>query len=242
MRVADEPEPSRAPESSYARRLVAAFPVFVAASVAFLYSLGSIELVGQLREDHVDALAALPLVPLQQVLGRGIWVVTHELPWLLILGVVGIYLGERVGHKGSKRKREIANGAIGLFGCAVLLALAPLVLVRMLLTLCAGVVVAFPVRERFARRFSLNEIAAAGAVFAILYTASGAIVTPDHLPVAKLKLENGSASGALIAFDGSTWYLGRHGKIDAIPTRFVRSSRIERVGRHHDRPLWRLSS
>jgi hypothetical protein len=209
-----------AAESSAARQLATAFPVVVAISVAFMYSLGAIELVGQLREDHVDALAALPLVPLQQVLGRGIWVATHELWWMLVVASVGVVFAQRVERVESRPKR------IGLL--------------RMLLAVVVGLVVAWPFRERIVQGLSFTEVIAASATFAILYAASGAVVTPEHLPVAKLKLESGSARGALVAVDGSSWYLSRSGMIDAIPTRSVVSSRIERIGRRHYKPLWRL--
>jgi hypothetical protein len=115
-----------------------------------------------------------------------------------------------------------------------------LVLVRYLVTAVAAGIVALAFRERFTRRFSLGEVVGAGAIFAVLFTASGALITPHHLPVAKLRLENGSASGALVVFDGSTWYLGRNGRIDAIPDRSVLSSRIERIAHRGDKPLWRL--
>jgi hypothetical protein len=132
------------------------------------------------------------------------------------------------------------RGTISILGVVVLLVLAPLMVARMLLTVVVSVAIGLPFRERFLRGFSFNEIIAAASVFAVLYAASGAVVTPDHLPAAKLKLESGSASGALVAFDGSTWYLGRSGRIDAVPSRSVRSSRIERIGRRHYKPLWRL--
>jgi hypothetical protein len=230
-----------AAKGSAARQLAAAFPVVVAVSVAFLYSLGAIELVGQLREDHVDALGALPLVPLQQVLGRGIWVATHELWWLVLLGVVGVALAERVDYLESGRKKVAIKGTYGVLGLVfVLLALPALDLVRYVVTFGAAVFVAWGFRERFTGRFSLGEIVGAGAIFAVLFTASGALVRPHHLPVAELQLENGSVSGALVAYDGSTWYLGRSSRIDAIPSRSVISSRIERVRHRHDESLWRL--
>lgn len=231
---------AEAAEGSAARQLATAFPVVVAVSVAFLYSLGAIELVGQLREDHIDALAALPLVPLQQVLGRGIWVATHELPWMLGAAVLGIVLAQGGERVESRRKRVAIQVVFALLGIGWLLVFLPLLVIRMLLTIAVGLVVAWPFRERIMRGLSFNEIIAASAVFAVLYAASGAIVMPDHLPVAKLKLESGSTKGALVAFDGSTWYLSRDGRIDAIPTRSVLSSRIERIGRHHYKPLWRL--
>jgi hypothetical protein len=239
--VADSGTRAEAAEGSAARQLATAFPVVVAVSVAFLYSLGAIELVGQLREDHIDALAALPLVPLQQVLGRGIWAATHQLWWLVLLGVLGVALAEGVDSIESDRKRAGIKRGYAVLGCVLLILVLPaLDLVRYLVTFVAAIFVAFGFRERFSREFSLGEIAGAGAIFAVLYTASGALVTPHHLPVAKLQLDNGSARGALIAFDGSTWYLGRSGQIDAIPTRSVVSSRIERVRHRHHRPLWRI--
>jgi len=233
----------RRPEAAdtFARGLATAVPVLVAVSVAFLYSLGAIELVRQTKEVHVDALAALPLVPLQQVLGRGIWVATYELPWMLAVGTLGIVLfsaGDPIGQPKSRRTR--ASEAVVALGFVFLLVLAPVMIARVLLTVVVGIFAALPFRERFLRGFAFNEIIAAAAVYAVLYAASGAVVTPDHLPVAKLRLETGSMSGALVAFDGSTWYIGGSGKIDAIPTRSVVSSRIDRVGRRSYKPLWRL--
>lgn len=232
---------AEAAEGSAARQLATAFPVVIVVSVAFLYSLGAIELVGQLREDHVDALAALPLVPLQQVLGRGIWVATHQLWWLVPLAVLAVAFADAIDHVDSRRKELGVKGAVGILaGVFFLLAVPALVLVRYLFTFVGSAPIAFGFRERFTRRFSLGEILGAGAIAAVLYTVSGALVTPHHLPVAELRLDSGSARGALVAFDGSTWYLGRSGKIDAIPTRSVVSSRIERIPHRHDKSLWRL--
>jgi hypothetical protein len=238
--VTDSGTRAEAAESSSARQLATAFPVFVAISVAFLYSLGAIELVGQLREDHVDALAALPLVPLQQVLGRGIWVATIELPWMLAVAVLGIVIAQGVERVESRRERLGVQALFVILGVGGLFVFMPLLLIRMLITVAIGLVVAWPFRERIMRGLSFNEIVAASAVFAVLYAASGAVVMPEHLAVAKLKLESGSTKGALVAFDGSSWYLNRNGKIDAIPARAVLSSRIERIGRRHYKPLWRF--
>src|SRR5207249_3225609 len=100
-----------------------------------------------------------------------------------------------------------ASGVVGLLGIVLLFVAAPLIVARILLTVVVGVVVALPFRDRLLRGLLFNEAIAAAAVIAVLYAASGAVATPDHLPVAKLRLENGSARGALVAFDGSIWYL-----------------------------------
>jgi hypothetical protein len=241
MRVSDSGTRREAADGAPVRQLALAFPVVVAVSVALLYRLGAIELVGQLRKDHVDALAALPLVPLQQVLGRGIWVATHQLWWIVALAVLGVALAEGTEHVDSRRKRVGVKGAVGVLGGVFfVLAIPALVLVRYIVTFVAAGIAAFAFREGFTRRFSLSEIVGAGALFAVLYTVSGAVITPHHLPVAKLRLENGSASGALVAYDGSTWYLVRSGSIDAIPARSILSSRIERIRRRHDKSVWQL--
>jgi hypothetical protein len=231
---------AEAAEASAARQLATAFPVVVAVSVAFLYSLGAIELVGQLKEEHVDALAALPLVPLQQVLGRGIWVVTHELWWILAVSIAGALGTEGVDRVESSRTRFGIKTIYVLVGCAVVIWTPLLGLFRWLFTIGLTLIAALAFRNRLRLPFAFRELMGLAAVFAVVYTVSGAFLTPDHLPIAKLQLRNGSTRGVLVAFDGAMWYLGESGRIGAVPNQNVLSSRIERVPHRHDKSLWRL--
>jgi hypothetical protein len=175
-----------------------------------------------------------------RVLGRGIWVATHQLWWILAVSIAGTLSAGRADRVESSRKRVGIKAVYVLMGCAVVIWTPLLELSRWLLTIGLILIAARAFRNNLRLPLSFRELMGLAAVFAVVYTVSGALLTPAHLPVANLKLRNGSTSGALVAFDGATWYLGESGRIDATPNQNVVSSRIERVRHRHDKSLWQL--
>jgi hypothetical protein len=86
-------------------RVLSAVTGVAALAVGFLYSVGAVLIAGQLRTTEIATRDVLPVVPLPQMLGRGMSVLLGSFGLavaLVFLAAVGIFLGQR--HESTWRR------------------------------------------------------------------------------------------------------------------------------------------
>lgn len=192
----------------------------------------------------MDSLTALPLIPIEQMLARGIalglnlGVPLGLLAFALALQHAG--LDWTLGRLAQSRPLPIARVVIIALGLAFLwiVATTPLIYLAKLgvgaaLSVVVGVLI-HPHLTGFTRHLVLTSAMLIGFVL------SGAYLTPDPLPTVSLRLTNGrTVSGRLIAQRGQDWVLGTGGAARIHETGEVVSSRIYPTRSHISRTtLW----
>jgi hypothetical protein len=80
-------------------RMLLAVPGLAALGLGGIYALGALAYYGQFREAGLDAIQAMPLVPVNQLLGRGIGVATSQffqaVVFIVLTAIVGAAIGLR---------------------------------------------------------------------------------------------------------------------------------------------------
>jgi len=232
-------------------RVLAALPAAIALGVASLYSLGTLLSAAELRHEGVELTAGLRLIPLEQILARGIGSAiviaagVGLIAWLLPL----LWRWDRQVAANERRTRERQVGASTADQQAVVWMLAVLCGVLATLSLLfAPLFVAcvsafflgrmawsFHVAERPPRALTT---AVAMFVFAAAACIGQAFANPRPLPnVTLTRAGGGTVGGKLVAVSSDGWYVAsRPDTVIAVPADKVVLGRVEL----HPHSVWTL--
>lgn len=239
--------------------LLQIIPALVALGLGCIYAFGAISVLGQFESADLDALQTLPLVPIDQILARGIGSITQvailSLP-VALFGAVGVFRWdeEAASRARSKSKDSAPEGQTRTMPNRLLLLLMLLIVGALLfvpsdfLTILVFGLASMGVAIRVVRKRLLAEgrlwrtqaFVAGYTAFVLVATASGSLVRSAPLPEASLRLERGGMlNGGLVASTGSTWYLAREdGEVLGVPTENVVRSEITYLDPETDSSLF----
>jgi len=220
-------------------------PVVIALSVGALYTVGAVVTTGQLRRAHLVVRDTLPLVPLPQLLGRGMSVFLKPFAGVLAIALVfvaAVIFGEWIesalearsrGWTQSRRRMMRSTGV--LVGVSALALLSPLDVA--IGVACCSLVLTLWVLDVTRLRPALLLFAAAAGVMLLALS----FYRPE--PLARVTIERRQEpviSGDLITTAGSTWYLGQgHRNFVAVLPSDVRWVQVD-SGPHSTPPIYRL--
>jgi hypothetical protein len=228
---------------SLAERL-SLLPLVIAIFVGVLYTVGAVLTTGQLRRANLVVRDTLPLVPLPQLLGRGMSVFLK--PFAGVLGIVLVFiavlvLGSRIERALDGRTAGWNSGErVAARGVVVLAAIGALVLVSppqvaVGISVCA-LVLGFWVWSILPLRESLLLFAGLTALMLL----GLAFYRPEPLPTVTLRTSTqGVVHGDLITTANGTWYIGR-GKRNfvAVSAGDIQSLEVD-SGPHSSPPIFR---
>jgi hypothetical protein len=233
-------------------RWVPLVPVVIACSLAGIYTLGAISIFGQFLAADLDGAQTMPLVPIDQILARGIGAIIDQ----SILGVLGIsaaYMisafedlrkarAQREGHVPSTSDPpdegggEIFTGQMGIGMWIVLLVAAFFVPFGLVTMIGAGLLTIQAVIPRV-RDWMLEQgyekwrptaFLAGYCAFLVVSAVVGAFTRASPLPDVTLERSaRGSIHGGLVAENDSNWFVAKpDGTVLSVPGRAVDISRI----------------
>jgi hypothetical protein len=202
----------------------------VALSLAILYALGTCDLIGQVLYAGLRPSDTLTLIPIEQILARGIVVGIEAIVTIVALAATlaiteVVFFAIQSVRKSPPRRAAVIRVAIlwSIVWCVfiswqVLLQLIPVFVVLFLLR---------PVWSNPPLR--LRAVLVVAVTVAISTSLTTSLIFPDPLPSVDLKDEKQEpiASGELIAETDSTWHLASNGISVAIPTSRVARADIE---------------
>lgn len=213
---------------------LATAPAVLACSLAAIYALGAVSIFGQFLAADLDAVQTMPLVPIDQILARGIGAIIDQAK----LGLFAVSLAYMVsavedlvetraakpGGTASARQQQPGSGGMGRrLGIALPVAMLfggfflPFGLVT---TLGAGLLAMqalIPrVRDALVERGHAKWRPAAFLIgyggFLIVSAVVGAFTRATPLPEATLIRDSGSLiRGGLVAQNGSDWFIAEDG-------------------------------
>jgi len=240
--IADQPSPSHPSSRSIAERL-SLLPLAIGLFVGILYTVGAVLTTGQLRKANLVVRDTLPLVPLPQLLGRGMSVFLK--PFAGVLGIALVFVAvvvlggeieralERLTTGWGTGRRRAVRGAVVLAGVAVLVLLSP-PSVAIGIAACSLVLVLW-VRNMLPLRTTLLLFAAVTVVMLLAL----AFYRPEPLAKVKIETSRGTVRGDLITSTAGTWYVGRHDRTFVA----IASGDVNRLevcsGPHSSRPVFR---
>jgi hypothetical protein len=237
--VAAEPSSSR----SLVERL-SLLPLVVAVFVGILYTVGAVLTTGQLRRANLVVRDTLPLVPLPQLLGRGMSVFLKPFAGLLAIVLVFIavlVLGSRLERALERRtegwstgRRRAARAGAIVLAVAVLALLSP-PQVAIGVAACALVLALWVLG-----RLPLREALLLFAGLAALTLLALAFYRPEPLATVTIRTStHGVVHGDLITTANGTWYVGQGRRnFVAIEGSDIRSLEVD-SGPHSSRPIFR---
>ncbi len=220
-------------------RALLLLPGVAAFGLAVLYTLGAVLLSGELRGADLRISDALPLIPLEQVLARGIGtavVVGLATPLfvLVFLAVEGLSRRARAQPRASAVEADESSNVwlVGrLVGYPISLA-SPLLLplVSIAVVVC-GVLALLLVESLWEATISARSLFAAGAATVAFSLLASGFFNPPPLADVSIEREHGTAAGGkLVAATGDSWYVAAgKGRIRAIPADQVRVATIRPV-------------
>jgi hypothetical protein len=235
---------------------VTVLPGLAALLLGLLYGVGALIKTAQLRQADVSVLDALPLVPLEQVLGLGIGTVTTSLlllvAWALLVGtylfitrqrpVSKIIIGRRLRQRRPTERGKHEDRLFFWSHVFVLIVFFLATTIFYFALIGGGYVLSVVLgRKSDANALSRRSVVLALATyFAVVLSAltANAYLYPSPLPTVELKMRNGgdSVRGNLIVVTGSSWYVtGERETFRSIPTNRVNSSLIRSGERQHAR-------
>jgi hypothetical protein len=232
--------------------IAAAIPGTVALAVTYLYILGAVEIYGQFHNAGLDVQAVMPLVPLEQYVGRGAGeilgiAVLLVLSWLLGYGFFGPDAPDPPGKPITRRFWLVV--ALATAAGAIFL---PMPLFETLATTAlVGAVVIFQLRHRDHGLTFIPTAISLAVVLQATVNVATALYQPEPLPIAKIELVRGvDVEAPLIANTGTTWYLvdekEQDGEADekspfiAIPAARVERASVVSRERQEPRSLFEL--
>ncbi len=230
-------------ERSVAERL-SLLPLAIALSVGILYTVGAVLTTGQLRRANLVVRDTLPLVPLPQLLGRGMSVFLKPFAGVLAIALVFVavvVLGSRIERVleqhttgWSAGRRAATRGGVVLVGVLALVLLSPPA-VAIGIAVCALVLLLW-VRSMVSLRESLLLFAG----LASLMLLGLAFYQPEPLATVTIRTsERGVIRGDLITSSAGTWYLGQARRnFVAVQPDEITSIEVD-SGPHSSRPLFR---
>lgn len=189
--------------------------------LGLLYAIGAVNLFGQLRAEGLKPEDILPLIPLEQLLGRGITALIENSPYILLLLVITALAEPSVSRatesdepkprpdpKTKKKEQRRPYIAGGLFALLIVIGTEPAQMLALAISFGLAGLVFWQLLGRVPDWSPLVAylIANIVALFAIVFAAS--ILLPEPLPAATLTLSSEqSADGRLVAITGSGDYL-----------------------------------
>ncbi len=228
---------------------IASLPGLVGLSLGVIYGLGTVETVSQLHGENLHAMDWLPLIPLNQILGKGI--VGALVYGLLLLLVVPLFLfmslllphhrdqREHLFQKvlariGLQDGRPIPGSIRFLFPILLVFSVAYSVYALIKAPWITWILV--PILYAWLRGFhhwlsprigSFRASALAALAFLAVLGPLVAFMVPDRLPNAFLILRNGShVEGALVTNTDITWYVANHGIVRVLAATSVTSATV----------------
>jgi hypothetical protein len=241
--IAHEPAPSSPPGRSLAERL-SLLPLAIGLFVGILYTVGAVLTTGQLRRANLVVRDTLPLVPLPQLLGRGMSVFLK--PFAGVLGIALVFVAvvvlggeiermlERHTTGWATARRRGARGIVVLVGVAALVLLSPPP-VAIGIAACSLVMLLW-VRSLLPLRTSLLLFAGVTALMLLAL----AFYRPEPLATVTIQtMSRGTVRGDLITSAAGTWYVGlRHRNFTTVGSSEIRSIEVC-SGPHSSRPIFR---
>lgn len=214
-------------------RWLAAAPALIALALGGIYAIGAISIFGQFQAADLDAVQAMPLVPIDQILARGIGAIINQAAFGL-LGISGAYAisafedmrdgkAQREGKVDASGDTDRASGQIfaGRFGVVLWTALliaafvAPFGLVTTIgagfLTLQAVIpkVRNWMLRHEY-KRWRPTAFFVGYCSFLVVAAVVGAFTRPPPLPDVVVERGDGSSiRGGLVATSGSNWFIAK---------------------------------
>lgn len=219
-------------------------PIAVASAVGALYTVGAVLTTAQLRTADLAVRDTLPLVPLPQLLGRGMSVFLKSFAGIVVIAVVfaaALFFSEQVEQEllaatrrrwpGARRRVKLTLVA----GVAAILALLSEPAIAVGVAGCSFVLLLWVFGSVRLRRALLVW---AGLVAVVLLVV--AFYRPEPLPTAELLTGRGCVEGDLITVAADTWYVGRRDRrFVAVSGADVRSAGVFSAP-HTRSPLFRL--
>jgi hypothetical protein len=220
-------------EPSSLRLLLSHAGITVAVGLGVIYVVGALLLIGQLSEEQVSMLDALPLVPIEQILARGIGVSAQI---CLLLGFVSIafpavgYFLDRMLPKEPALLRTDPLGRhllrLTVLSLGLLVLFTPPRMILPLAVACLGGVAAIVGMRRSDYGIAVARLVGC-VVFVLGFSLTIILTVPVRLPEASLTLVESAPDrvvrdGALISRTDSTWYLATSDEsITAVSSAFV---------------------
>lgn len=255
--------PSRAEDRSH---WFTAAPAVLACSLAGIYTLGAVSIFGQFLAADLDAVQTMPLVPIDQILARGIGAIIDQA--LLGLVAIGFAFGisaiedlremraKRLGKASASPGPSAGAGSStlgGWLGLAVPIAmlfggfLLPFGLVTALGAGILAIQAVIPrAREALVRRGHRKWRPAAFLIgygfFLVVSALVGGFARPSPLPDATLTRNVGEPiHGSLVALNGSNWFLANSaGRITNVPESAVARATITYSDQVDDESLFQM--
>lgn len=230
--MASEPGPTR----SLVERL-SLLPLVIAVFLGILYTVGAVLTTGQLRRANLVVRDTLPLVPLPQLLGRGMSVFLKPFAGVLVIVLVFIavvVLGSRLERALERRMAgRTARAVVVAVGVAALVLLSPpqiaIGVVVCALVLALWVLGRLPLRESLLLFAGITALMLLGLAF----------YRPEPLATVTIRTSTrGVVHGDLITTANGTWYIGQGRRnFLAIEGSDIRSLEVD-SGPHSSKPIF----
>jgi len=198
-----------------AARMFAVLPGVAAVGLALLYAVGAVEWVAEVNGERLAPGRVMPLVPLEQVLARGVSTVA-------LAGAVGLVVAPIVGWvlrweeqrpEDGKRPLDLRTrkGRAGFVLIEVALAgLGFMIFPPVIWIGLVALLVWLAVRAWRGRRLELpyRRLLAVAAAVALFLLLAQTLFDPEPLPRVRVTLEKApELRGRLITSTGETWYV-----------------------------------
>jgi hypothetical protein len=229
------------------RNWLGATPFVVAGALALIYALGAVAVYGQLRHAGLNALQTMPLVPVEQLLGRGIGSLVSIFGraltnFVLAVLMVAAYWSDRdervIVHPKDWSKwmwlLPISFAFIAIFGSWGLALVVSVGLATQWGALAiAGVNSLGGVK-------ALVLVASASLLSLVPMSLAVSLVEPSPLPrIEIIRTDGTTVHGELVAETGNVWYVAKPDHtIGAIPNGYVSRTSIEYEDRDTTPSLW----
>jgi len=231
-------------------------PALVGVSLGVIYGLGAISIYGQLKVANLNAVQAMGLVPIEEILGRGIGGMVSQfsqafvmvaLMFLIVFGTAGVTPTESEAQTSPAGNNKVTRGLDRFYSSpklyfSILSVVVALMLAgeQMKVSLAYVIGIAFGAwsfswmwaytqrrSEHGARRIASVYIVS-GLTFLIAFNISISFLHPPPLPHVRLAMADGSQlEGGLITHSSGSWYVAQSNhSILTVNARKVRRSFI----------------
>jgi magnesium-transporting ATPase (P-type) len=224
-------------------------PGLVGLSLGAIYGLGAVQTTAQFRGAGLHAADLFPLIPLNQILSRGIALAIYPygvLVFMLLVLLFGLHYMEPI-RKRRERKYPLPDYVRRRIVALVLIAALvwSFFFAGWLTWIIAPPLLAF---LHFGGRWAQERVGKVRGLFlasiflVVVLGAATAIITPDPLPKVELSMRDGtSTTGELVASTGQTWYFTYGDAVRAVPENRVKEAVVSSEVDHVDeRSLWTL--
>jgi hypothetical protein len=212
--------------------LAAVLPGLIAAAIAYFYVIGALTTYEQFQEAGLPPQTAMTVVPIEQLLGRGIGELTGTAV-TLVLGWLGFIFftpesREPPGKTDEEARTFLIRAAI-VVAIAIGLFASPAEFLPLIITL--AVFVGGVIQIRYWRLRYITSVIVMGIVLQGTLAVTNAWLRPEPLPNASMTLTDGAPVEApLVASNGATWYLAdEESESEEKPLRAIPAARVKRV-------------